>query len=91
MNTFEENSNVDTYFMKKAAVYGAIQRLLDRVNKKYPYLGDEMYELDYEHGTLPERFWLTIGLQPFIAEFRGDYRECDPETGNVLLRELLET
>ena len=89
MNTFEEDSNMDTY-LKKAAVYGAVQRLLDKVNEKYPYLGGEMYKLD-EYGTLPARFILEIGLTPHIAFFDSDYRECDQETGDVLLRELLET
>ncbi len=79
-----------TEFMKKTAVYGAIQRLLDKVNEKYPYTAGDCYELD-PHGWLTESFWLEIGLRPHIAFFDGDYRECDQETGNALLRELLET
>jgi len=72
---------------ERRAVYGAVQRLLDRL----PWLmGDEDYELDEEYGTIPGF------LKADMIDNRGsvsfdidDYRDFEPALGEELLRRMI--
>ena len=46
--------------MNHVKVYGALNRLIDSVNEKYPYLKGEMYDLYKEDCTLPRQMWLKL-------------------------------
>ncbi len=74
---------------KKMALYGAIQRLLDKANEESPFTGGEMYEMDDEYGTLPRQLYVVLELQPNCGSL-DDWTEVEPELGDKLLRELME-
>ncbi len=48
------------YLFNNVKVYGALNRLLFEVNKKYPYLKGEMYDLFDKDCTLPGQMWLKL-------------------------------
>ncbi len=72
---------------ERRALYGAVQRLLD----KLPWLiGDEDYEMDEEYGTIPEF------LKANMIDDRGsvvfgidDYRDFELALGDELLRRVI--
>ncbi|MCK4454664.1 hypothetical protein KAW18_03675 [candidate division WOR-3 bacterium] len=76
--------------IEKKAIYGALQRLLDKINMKYPYTCDDFYA-DEDDGYCPNRFWIILGLNPNIMDFGNDFREFRPELGDTLLQEVLKS
>lgn len=71
---------------KKIAVYGAIQRLLNKLSEKYPYNSEDF---GFEVGYCPDIFRFEIGLIPNIMEMGEDYTEYATELGDHLLQELM--
>lgn len=73
---------------KKIAVYGAIQRVLEKVSKEYPYTSDDF---GFEVGFCPERFDLVLGLSHQIIHFTDDFTQFEPGLGDHLLQELMDS
>jgi hypothetical protein len=86
MRIYEMNDNMEA----KLAVYGALQRLLCKINEKYPYISDEMIPNRSDDFSVPEQFYFVIGLCPEIMRDETDYTKFSPELGNTLLSTLLE-
>lgn len=74
----------------KLAVYGALQRLLSKINDEYPYLTEEMRPDLVNDFSVPSQFYFTIGLSPEVLIDANDYTEHSPELGDALLAKLLE-
>lgn len=72
---------------KKIAVYGAIQRMLEKVSKEYPYTSEDF---GFEVGFCPERFDLVLGLSHQIMHFDDNFTQFKPELGDRLLQELMD-
>jgi hypothetical protein len=72
------------------AVYGALQRLLKKINKEYPYITEKMRPDLMNDFSVPSKFYLKIGLSPEIFIDKSDYTECSPELGDKLLKKLME-
>lgn len=72
------------------AVYGALQRLLDKINEKYPYLTKDRRPDLIDEFSVPSQFYLTIGLSPEVIMDENDYTEYSPELGDKLLKKLIE-
>lgn len=70
---------------EKKAIYGAIQRLLVKVSKEYPYTPD----FGFEPGYCPDYFDLVLGLSHGIMFFEDNFTEFDPELGESLLNKLM--
>lgn len=73
---------------EKKAIYGAVQRLLNKIHEKYPY---NSKDFGFEVGYCPDVFGFEIGLVPNIMEMREDYTEYLPELGGTLLQELIDS
>ena len=73
---------------KKIAIYGAIQRLLNKMAEKYSY---NSKDFGFEVGYCPDTFGFEIGLVPNIMEICEDYTEYLPELGDALLQELIDS
>lgn len=73
---------------EKKAIYGAIQRVLNKMAEKYPY---NSKDFGFEVGYCPDTFGFEIGLVPNIMEICEDYTEYFPELGNTLLQELMDS
>jgi len=73
----------------KFAVYGALQRLIKKINKKYPITTEEFFPELEKNFSVPDRFFLTLSLNPNILSNDKDYTSILPEVGNQLLVELL--
>lgn len=73
---------------EKKAIYGAVQRLLNKLAEKYPY---NSVDFGFETGYCPDVFGFEIGLVPNIMEIREDYTEYVIELGNTLLQELIDS
>jgi hypothetical protein len=74
----------------KMAIYGALQRLLKKINREYPYLTEEMQPKFVDDFSYPSKFYFKIGLSPEIISEKTDYTEYSPELGDRLLKELME-
>lgn len=76
----------------KMALYGAIQRLLVKANREYPFTGGDgdgdLYELDKEHGTIPSQLYVGLTLHPNCI-FNDDWTDFETELGDKLLLRLL--
>lgn len=72
---------------EKKAIYGAIQRLLDKISLDYPYTQEDFYNND--DGFCPNEFQLVLGLSHEIMHFRDDYRNFKPDLGDYLLQKIL--
>ena len=72
---------------ERRALFGAVQRLLD----KLPWLiGDEDYEMDEEYGTIPEYLKAHMIDNRGSVEFSiDDYRGFEPALGDELLRRMI--
>lgn len=70
---------------EKKAIYGAIQRMLVKVSKKYPYTSD----FGFEVGHCPEYFDLVLGLSHGMMDFYEDYTKFKPELGDLLLQHIM--
>lgn len=73
---------------KKIAVYGAIQRVLNKLSEKYPYNSEDF---GFEVGYCPDVFRFEIGLIPNIMEMGEDYTDYAVEIGDTLLQELMKS
>lgn len=73
---------------EKKAIYGAIQRLLNKISEDYPYTSEDF---GFEVGYCPERFNLSLGLSPNIMHFSEDYTNFKEDLGDYLLQLLLES
>lgn len=72
----------------KKAIYGAIQRLLNKASMVYPY---NSKDFDFEVGFCPDIFGFEIGLVPNIMTMGDDYSDVNPELGDSLLQKLIDS
>ena len=79
--------------MNYVRVYGALNRLIAEVNKKYPYRRGEMYDLNNEDCTLPSQMWLELHVDcggTFCWPVEGFIPEEFEKEGMTLIKELIE-
>jgi hypothetical protein len=71
---------------ERRALYGAMQRLLDRMPN---LVGGEDYELDDEYGTIPMQMYpsLTCSMGDFGCGI-DNYRAFEPDLGDELLKRM---
>lgn len=73
---------------EKKAIYGAIQRLLKKISKKYPYNSEDF---GFEVGYCPDIFGFEIGLVPNIMTMEDDYTQVDHKLGDSLLQKIIDS
>jgi len=73
---------------KKIAVYGALQRLLNKASAEYPY---DSKDFGFEVGQCPSCFGFDIGLVPNMMEISKDYTNFEPALGDLLLQKLIDS
>jgi hypothetical protein len=74
-------------------VYGALNRLIATVNKKFPYLKGEMYDFNKEDHTLPGQMCLELHADcggSFCWPVEGFIDEESEKEGMALLKELIK-
>jgi hypothetical protein len=79
--------------LNKIKVYGALNRLLVEVNKKYPYLKGEMYDLEQKDYTLPGQMALDLHADcggTFCWPVEGLIDKRSEKEGIALIQKLLE-